>query len=178
MQLTTSRLVLRPLQRSDWPLWQQLHQDPAVMAYIGDIPDEKTLGEKFHTRILSPQQPWHKEASQWLTFTIIEQASGKAIGFHGFLSHWSPYQQAELGFMLDPAFQGQGYAFEASRAVIDFAFAHCHYHKLVATVTQGNAPSHGLLKKLGFELEGVLKHNFRIAEQWVNDEKFALFNNE
>ncbi len=87
MQLTTSRLVLRPLQRSDWPLWQQLHQDPAVMAYIGDIPDEKTLGEKFHTRILSPQQPWHKEASQWLTFTIIEQASGKAIGFHGFLSH-------------------------------------------------------------------------------------------
>lgn len=76
--------------------------------------------------------------------------------------------------MIVPEFQGKGYAYEASQAVLSLAWQQCNYHKLVATVTQGNQASHRLLKKLGFELEGTLKDNYQIAGHWVNDEKFGM----
>ncbi|PCK32912.1 GNAT family N-acetyltransferase [Pseudoalteromonas piscicida] len=174
MQLTTERLILRPIVETDWPLWVKLHQLPDVMRYIGDITDETTLREKFNSGLSAGLGQWHKEDNTWLTFIIEEKATGAAIGIHGFLSMWTPFQQAELGFMVDPQYQGKGYAFEASQAIINFALKTCEYHKLIATVTQGNLPSHHLLRKLGFELEGTLKHNYQINGKWVNDEKFGL----
>ncbi|WP_440057017.1 GNAT family N-acetyltransferase (plasmid) [Pseudoalteromonas sp. T1lg65] len=172
MHLTTPRLTLRALQESDWPQWLKLHTAVEVMRYVEDVGEERVIREKFTSRF----HPKDKQENQWLTLAIVENSAQQVIGFHGFLSMWTPYQQAELGFVLDPQFQGQGYAFEASQAVIDYAFNVCGYHKLIATVTQGNTPSHNLLKKLGFELEGVLKDNYQLGGNWVNDEKFALFN--
>ncbi|WP_017218727.1 GNAT family N-acetyltransferase [Pseudoalteromonas sp. NJ631] len=174
MQLTTERLTLRPILNTDWPLWLELHQQPDVMRFVGEITDEATLRDKFNHGLSAGLGQWNKEDNTWLTLVIEETATATPIGLHGFLSMWTPFQQAELGFMLSPEFQGKGYAFEASRAVIDFALHECNYHKLIATVTQGNHASHHLLKKLGFELEGTLKHNFQINGEWVNDEKFGL----
>lgn len=174
MKITTKRLTLRPLLESDWTLWQALHQHPDVMRYIGDIANEDTVREKFNSRLSAGLGQWRKEDNSWLTLVIEEKATGIAVGLHGFLSMWTPFQQAELGFMIAPEFQGKGYAYEASQAVLSLAWQQCNYHKLVATVTQGNQASHRLLKKLGFELEGTLKDNYQIAGHWVNDEKFGM----
>nr|WP_275442936.1 GNAT family protein [Pseudoalteromonas sp. OOF1S-7] len=161
---------LRPLIQYDWPFFLRLHQHPQVMRFIRDIPEQSHIREQFDSRLID----WQKECDAWLTLLIEEQITGKPVGLHGFLSSWVPYQQAELGFMLTPEHQGKGYAKESTSAVIEFAFNQCGYHKLTATVTEGNEASFNLLTNLGFEHEGTLKDNYLIGGQWCHDQKLGL----
>lgn len=105
IQINTSRLTLRPILNTDWSLWLELHQQPDVMRFIGEITDEATLREKFNRGLSAGLGQWHKEDNTWLTLVIEETATATPIGLHGFLSMWTPFQQAELGFMLSPNFK-------------------------------------------------------------------------
>ncbi|WP_125562634.1 GNAT family N-acetyltransferase [Pseudoalteromonas rubra] len=168
--IDTSRLLLRPLTPSDWPFFLRLHQLPQVMCFIRDLPGQNEVRAQFDRRLIN----WRKESGEWLTLVIEERETGNPAGLHGFLSNWTPYQQAELGFMLAPEHQAKGYAKESTSAIIDFAFNQCGYHKLTATVTEGNEASFNLLTGLGFEHEGTLKDNYIIGGQWCNDQKLGL----
>ena len=129
---------------------------------------------KFNSRLPT----WSKECSFWLTLVISDKESGEKIGLTGFMPEWEPYQQAELGFMLAPEYQGKGFAKESLCAVLDFAFESCGFHKLVATVTEGHEQSFGLLKRVGFQHEGTLRENFRLNNNWYNDLKMGLLATE
>ncbi|WP_206076639.1 GNAT family N-acetyltransferase [Pseudoalteromonas rubra] len=168
--IETSRLRLRPLTQQDWPFFLRLHQHTEVMRFISDLCEQSQIRAQFDGRLID----WNKECGAWLTLLIEEKDSGEPVGLHGFLSSWLPYQQAELGFMLTPEHQGKGYAKESTRAVIDFAFNQCGYHKLTATVTEGNEASFNLLTRLGFEHEGTLRDNYQLGGQWCHDQKLGL----
>lgn len=58
--------------------------------------------------------------------------------------------------------------------MLDFAVNACGFHKLTATVTAGNLASRGLLESCGFQLEGTLRDNYRLAGQWCDDWLFGL----
>lgn len=103
-----------------------------------------------------------------------EKHSGEAVGITGFRPHWAPYRQAEVGYGSLPSGQGKGYGKESLRAVLDFAVNACGFHKLTATVTAGNLASRGLLESCGFQLEGTLRDNYRLADQWCDDWLFGL----
>lgn len=171
MQLETNRLILRSLCEDDWPFFLALHQLPSVMAFVADIEQEPQILARFNERLV----PWSKESQSWLTLLIIEKESNKAVGLTGFLSRWHPFQQAEVGFMIHPDAQGAGYGYESLLSVLHFASAGCGYHKITATVTEGNIGSVALLAKAGFELEGRLQDNFRINNQWCSDLVFAYW---
>lgn len=105
---------------------------------------------------------------------IREKASGQALGITGFRPEWLPCQQAEVGFGSVPEGQGKGYGKESLLAVLDFAFNACGFHKMNATVTEGNIASRRLLENCGFRLEGTLRDNYRLAGQWCNDWQLGL----
>lgn len=172
MLLETSRLQLRPMQPSDWSFFYLLHTQPQVMQFVADLESEEKIMARFNTR----SQPWSKEDNSWLTLSIVEKESGQLVGFSGFLSRWSDYKKAEVGFLFAPQFQGVGYGYESLTAVLEYAFLKCGFHKMTATVTEGNTASVALLQKAGFNLEGRLVDNYQIAGCWCNDLLFARFN--
>ena len=43
-------------------------------------------------------------------------------------------------------------------------------------MSEGNDPSLNLLKNLGFKVEGIMQHNFKINRRWINDVKLGLLN--
>ncbi|WP_105172206.1 GNAT family N-acetyltransferase [Pseudoalteromonas sp. T1lg24] len=174
MELETERLLLRSLSSDDWQFFKHLHQLPDVMRFISDMPTLDVIKQRFDERCIS----WQKQSNDWLTLTMFNKNTMTPIGVTGFLSQWQPYQQAELGFMLDPEFQGLGYAKESTRRVTAFAFDECDYHKVTATVTQGNDASSRLLTALGFKLEGVIRDNYKIDDKWFNDQKFGMLKSE
>lgn len=174
MRLETQRLLMRPLTATDWPMYQQLYSDPAAMAYVADEMNEADMRAKFDTRL----QPWDKFKEHWLSLVIIEKSTGKPIGVTGFVAQWQPYQQAEVGFMLLPEFQGLGYAKESLLELVNFAFNECQFNKIKATVTEGNQASARLLEASGFSQEGILRENYQIAGQWKNDMMFGLLKRE
>ena len=174
MQIETPRLILRPLNENDWKLFKGLHQSSEVIKYVSDPFTESAIKDRFDARLGG----WKKTANQWLTLTIIEKATEKKIGVTGFYPEWEPYQQAELGFLLSPEFQGKGFGKESTIAVIEYAFDQCNFHKVIATVTEGNTPSFNLLKALGFSHEGTIRDNFKLGGHWRNDLKLGLLNHE
>ncbi|MBD1581907.1 GNAT family N-acetyltransferase [Pseudoalteromonas sp. S16_S37] len=174
--IETPKLLLRKITLQDWPLFLKLHKDERVMRWVSDTLDEPSIHEKFMQRY-EDTSTWHKESPCWLTLVVVDKHTGNEVGLHGFYSQWSPYQQAEIGFLLLPEYQGKGYAKAATQAVIDFILKDCSFHKVIATVSEGNIASFSLLKSLGFTHEGTLKDNFKIADQWINDQKLALIAN-
>ncbi|MBQ4837932.1 GNAT family N-acetyltransferase [Pseudoalteromonas luteoviolacea] len=170
MELLTSRLRLRPLNQQDWPLFQALNQNPEVMKFVADIQQVSEIKANFDLRCCL----WHNYSNTWLTLVIERQDTGEPIGLHGFKTISDTPAVAELGFMLCPNHQGQGFAFEASMAVIENAFKVHHYDTLIATVTKGNTASEQLLYKLGFKVHQVIERNYMIGGNLLDDIELVL----
>lgn len=84
---------------------------------------------------------------------------------------------AELGYWIEPGSWGQGFATEAGRRMIEFAFTELGLHRLHAGVLPFNTPSARVLRRLGFRREGVLRDFYRIDGTWHSVIRVALLSN-
>jgi ribosomal-protein-alanine N-acetyltransferase len=66
-------------------------------------------------------------------------------------------RRAELGYILGREHWGRGFAGEAQRRAIDFAFEDLGLHRLEADTHPDNAASLRSLERLGFRREGLLR---------------------
>lgn len=97
------------------------------------------------------------ESRQGIRWGMVVRDSGTFIGTLG-LNHLSLYsKKAEIGFELDPAHWRRGYAAEAIEAVLAYSFETLGLHRMGAVTFLENEASVQLLKRLGFEEEGVLR---------------------
>lgn len=172
--IETNRLLLRQIEPSDWAFFYGLEKDVSIQQYVSDINADEKIRERFESRLPA----WDKTYPQWLCLVIILKETGERVGVSGFFPEWEPYQQAEVGFMLAAGFHGKGYGKESLIAVLDYAFNDLSFHKVKATVTEGNDASCGLLKKVGFQQEGIIRDNYKIQGIWKNDIVFGMFGNE
>jgi [ribosomal protein S5]-alanine N-acetyltransferase len=58
-----------------------------------------------------------------------------------------------LFYAISPRFQRRGYATEAARALIDYAFAHLRLRRIIATTTHDNVASIGVMRRLRMQIE-------------------------
>lgn len=145
MIIRSARLEMMPLTLVDWPLFYTLHNTPEVIAQCFDPIDDAVLQQKFQQRLV----PWHKEAEHWQCLVIRKLASGDAIGVTGMCLSKG---RAEVGYLLLPAFYGQGFGSESLQALIQWAVSSQSIIKFKAVVTEGNVASERVLQKIGFQL--------------------------
>ena len=81
-------------------------------------------------------------------FGVIEKASGEWIGRIGpwYPLHWPT---REVGWGLRKAYWGQGYAFEAASASIDYAFDRLGWDSVTHLIADDNVASQALAERLG-----------------------------
>ncbi len=92
---------------------------------------------------------------------IFEKRSKKHIG--NIKLHLIDYQNksGEIGIMIgETSAQGQGYAFEAIRLVIDYAFFNLELNRVTTGMVVDNVGSKKAFEKAGFILEGTLRESF------------------
>ncbi len=77
---------------------------------------------------------------------------------------------AEIGYILNKDYQGQGYVTEAAHAILDLAFEVLELEKVYATSDTRNTPSEAVMIRLGMKKEGELRH----YELWKNGEWIDL----
>jgi RimJ/RimL family protein N-acetyltransferase len=85
--------------------------------------------------------------------TVQRRETGEVIGWCGLQpigDDDSPLGRIELGYLIDRDFRGQGYGYEACRAILDFAFDRLELDEVYARIDGGNAPSVHLARRLGF----------------------------
>jgi RimJ/RimL family protein N-acetyltransferase len=80
----------------------------------------------------------------------------------------------EIGYWLAFAFWGKGYATEAARAVIDYAFDDLHYDVLHAGARVSNPASRRVLEKCGFQWTGVGLYRIRSLASSAPIDRFRL----
>ncbi len=82
----------------------------------------------------------------------VHKDSGKVIGY--ILFHAFQEDVYEIGWFFNQNFWRQGYAYEACKAVIEYAFHELNAHKVFAESID-RVKSVGLMKKLGMQPEGI-----------------------
>lgn len=94
-------------------------------------------------------------------FAIVLKESGKVIGeIDGHLESASPEENAPCDtfspcWMLNKAYYGKGYAFEAAQAFFDYLFGEKGIRRVYAYTEDYNLPSQHLCEKLGMRREGM-----------------------
>jgi ribosomal-protein-alanine N-acetyltransferase len=86
----------------------------------------------------------------------------------------APQYTAVLGYSLDGAFEGRGYGREAVAAVVAHAFASFGLKRVVANHDPANTRSAGLLRRLGFVVEGYARDDLYLRGRWRDSVRTAL----
>ena len=97
----------------------------------------------------------HPDQWEWYAIWMIELKDGTHIGelcFKGL----SADGIAEIGYGISEEYQNNGYATEAVKAVLDWAFAHTEVTTIEAETDPDNTASKRVLEKCGFVLNGVI----------------------
>ncbi|MFF1634703.1 GNAT family N-acetyltransferase [Leifsonia sp. NPDC058248] len=145
--LATDRLLLRPWRVSDAVVQHELwtERDPRV-------PPHRRIGPDGHPTVHDIEE-WirHDVRSASVGLLAAERkASGEVIGYCGLIPNGHGQDgEPELAFEFLRKVWRQGYATEASWAVLGWAEASGH-RRLWATVRDWNAHSRRVLAKLGF----------------------------
>lgn len=102
---------------------------------------------------------WSSENAADFPMVIIHKESEKIIGATGFNDRSKPeIPMFEIGYWLETAFTGQGYATETVRALTRFAFESFHAVRVQILTQVGNDASRRVAEKSGFILEATLKN--------------------
>ncbi|WP_374711438.1 GNAT family N-acetyltransferase [Symbiobacterium terraclitae] len=153
LQLITERLRLRPLDAEDEGGVQALAADERVAAHSLSMPDPLPDGGAV-AWIAEQQQGW--EAGTSYGFAIYTAEPRAFVGVVT-LKVSQRAGRAELGYAIMPDAWGRGYATEAAREVLRFAFEGLHLRRVTAACLAGNRASIRVLEKLGFRLEARLE---------------------
>ena len=165
--LPTARLRLRPFTGGDADALFALHSNAHVLRYWDSPPwtDRARAG-----RFVATCERLAEEGSG--ARVAMERASdGAFIGWCG-LTRWDPiHRSASLGYCLDDAAWGHGYATEAARALLAWGFDTLDLNRVQAEADTRNAASARVLEKLGFVLEGTMREdcivNGDVSDSWV-----------
>jgi RimJ/RimL family protein N-acetyltransferase len=142
--LQTERLGFRPWSESDIELAAALWSDPEVTRFIGGPYSRERVQERLSKEIAA----WRFDRIQYWPIFLL--STGEHVGCCGLRPKKPEEKILELGFHLRPAHWGFGYASEAARAVVGYAFRTLGARGLFAGHNPANEASRRLLKKLGF----------------------------
>lgn len=100
----------------------------------------------------------------WSQAEMVEQATG---------------QQAELGWVLDPAVHGQGLGTEFAAALLHLAIDGLEVRRVEAACFAENLASRRVMEKIGFRLEGVFREeSLHRSGRWLDGMSYALLASE
>ena len=143
----TDRLILRTIDEGDAALQERLLNTPSVMARLGGVKELHEIEAK-HSKSM---QLYAREGFSFLF--MIEKATGEMVGHCGLKQVDNPHAKNlgdhEIGWLVREDRWRRGYAEEAVRAVLDWAFGRIDAPHVVALTSNANTASWKLMEKLG-----------------------------
>jgi len=149
--LNTPRLRLEPLEDRHFDGLHRLNSDPVVMRYITGRPDTP---EDTRSMIERVKARWAEFGYSWWAFMRLED--GELVGT-GCIQHLGrdPAGPLETGWRLRQDVWGQGYASEAARHMVGWAFATLRPERVCAVCQPENTASSAVMEKLGMTFTGL-----------------------
>ena len=148
-QIETESLLLRPIRAADVEALVALWTDPEVTRHLGGPRDPAQLRETFEAEAGAGEA---RDVDLW---PVVEKASGRVVGHCGLLEkEIGGLAEVELIYVFARGAWGKkGYATEAARALMDYAFGRAGLRRVVALIDPENAASERVAAKLNMRYE-------------------------
>jgi RimJ/RimL family protein N-acetyltransferase len=151
--LETDRLVIRKLELGDSAFMLDLLNQPSFIRFIGDR-GVKTL-EDANTYIQERAFAAY-EKNGFGPFAVELKTDGRVVGIVSLLDR-DELDHVDIGFAFLPDSWRQGFASEATSAVMDFAFQDLGLEKIIAITQPDNIASIKTLDKMGLSFAGTTR---------------------
>lgn len=148
----TRRLLLRRWNDDDAALVAPIYAKPDVMRFLpgGVWSAERTAHLVARMRELDVEQGFG-------FYPVVLKSDGNVIGHCG-LGRLEQTAEIELAYVLDSQYWGHGYATEAARALLAYAFSTLHISRIVAVAFPENVRSIGVMQACGMTPVGLTQH--------------------
>ena len=172
-ELDTQRLHLRAFTDDDAPWYLEQFSRPETIEGQGYAPPSDLAGatEEMHQYGTRPFE--ERRGIRWAICLKASDGAGSTtpIGSCALLD-WEdePISKAELGYSLEPAHWGKGYAREAITAIQRFGFEVMQLDRVEALVWERNDRSIKVLERLGFAPEALVRESFRDSTGTLRNE--------
>jgi RimJ/RimL family protein N-acetyltransferase len=167
--LQTPRLLLRPITLADAPAIHRYMSDPVVTRWLPEGVLDEAQAQAFARK---------NAGRSARAVAVIDRASDEFVG-HTVFHPWFGHATHEIGWAIAAAHQGRGYATEAARAMIDYAFGTLACHRVVATCQPENVASWRVMEKLGMRREAHFRRGlYQATGEWWDEYFYALLADE
>ncbi len=151
--LETERLVARHLTEADVPTWAVFFEDPESIEFFPmyhNRPSEECANEWIESqRTRYAKQEYGMQA-------LLDKKTGALVGQCGLIAkEIDGIPELEVGYSILKKYWGRGYAAEAARLFIDYAFQNNLVESVISTISPGNVKSIRVAEKNGLVFEKI-----------------------
>ncbi|MBC2128106.1 spermidine N1-acetyltransferase [Listeria marthii] len=159
-------LKLRPLEREDLKFVHRLNNDAKIMSYWFEEPYEA---------FVELQELYDKHIHDQSERRFILELDGQMVGLVELMEIDYIHRRAEFQIIIDPKFQGHGYAVSATKLAMKYAFHVLNLHKLYLVVDKVNEKAIHIYEKVGFIREGELIDEFFVDGAYHDAIRMCIF---
>lgn len=159
-------LRLRPLEREDLRFVHELDNNAAVMRYWFEEPYEA---------FVELQELYSKHIHDQTERRFIVDIEDNNIGLVELIEIDYIHRRAEFQIIIHPEHQNKGYATKATLLALAYAFNALNMYKIYLVVDSENKKAIHVYEKLGFQIEGLLRHEFFSNGSYRDALRMCLF---
>lgn len=146
--LATDRLVIREMTVEDLEALYEIYEDPRIARFMEPLYPEREKEEEYTKSYIR----YAYEFYGYGLWAVVEKATGRLIGRAGISNREiRGGTEQELGYLIAGPYQGQGLAYEACHAVVEYGWNSLGLARLNCLIHRDNIPSIRLAGKLGFQ---------------------------
>lgn len=160
--LETERLILRGMRVSDAEDMYAYAQQEPVSRYLTWTPHPNLKHTKEYLTYIGQRY----RTGDFYDWAIVLKEDGHMIGTCGFTAFDFSSDSAEIGYVLNPVYQGRGLATEAVKEVLRFGFETLSLHRMEAKFIKENSRSLRLMERVGMTFEGYAREALKIKGEY------------
>jgi RimJ/RimL family protein N-acetyltransferase len=171
-EIRTERLLLRRYREEDLDRLAAIQALPEVARYLYDEPRTREEVEPVLAKRIAGNRLAQDDDA--LTLAVERRDDGLLLGDVSLILRSVADRQVEVGYAFHPDASGQGYATEATRALVDLAFTELRAHRVFARTDARNTASAALLRRLGMRQEAHFREAEIFKGAWGDELVFAI----
>lgn len=173
-------VVLRPFTEADISAMGPVLADPEVQILTGSVAS-RAQADGASATLDERTLAWYRSrAAQGdrLDLAIVDAQSGECVG-EAVLNEVDPENRScNFRILMGPAGRGRGLGTEATRLILDHAFAATELHRIELEVYSFNPRARRAYEKAGFVAEGVRRDALLFDGEWINAEVMSVLRSD
>ena len=178
LRIETERLILRPLQLDDVDDLLQYQSNPEIVRYIPWPPRTLAQVKEAAEKTIDTGKFDLVEDNDYIVLVWELKSTGQVIGQSNMGLVSKENKASNIGWVTHQDFQRQGYAFEATRALLAYAFNNFDLHRVIADIDTRVPESAALAEKLGMRREATYLDGEFFKGEWCDMWLYAILKRE